>query len=250
VVENSPIPESPLPEYPPATRVFTTDALIFAGTGTWAAEVSSLKAILSTNGASFQSVSSAELNAMSVEQLASFGVLIFPGGYGGQQAASLTATAHAHLREAVQERGVGYVGFCAGAFIAVAPAPQVGQDVSYGLGVADGAVMDYYYLENQGVTAQMTIQTFADGSTRDILWYGGPVTPGGSGQVVARYPNGDPSISQLESGAGLVIVSGGHPAAPTSSKSGLGLSDSDGTDFDITWTLIRAAMLHEPVVAE
>ncbi len=245
--------DQPLPEVPvtppapplPEARIYSTDALLFAGSGTWSAEVSSLKAILDSHGASYQVVSSSQLNGLSLEQLGDFGVLIFPGGSGGTQASSLTSATHERIRRAVQELGVGYTGFCAGAFIAVAPAPAPGRDVVYGLGVVDGQVLDYYYLENQGVTASMTLLTLADGSTRDVLWYGGPVTPEGPGDVIARYPNGDAAISQMDSGMGLVVIAGGHPGVPASSKSALGLRDSDGDDFELTWGLIRAAMKHE-----
>lgn len=242
-----PVPEAPLPPPPPApeARFYSTDALLFAGSGTWAAEVSSLRAILESKGASYQVVSSSELNALTLQELGEFGVLIFPGGSGGTQASSLKSATRERIRQAVQELGVGYTGFCAGAFIAVAPAPAPGRDVIYGLGVVDGPVLDYYELENQGVTASMTLLTLADGSTRDVLWYGGPVTPDRAGDVIARYPNGDAAISQMDSGKGFVVIAGGHPGVPASSKSALGLRDSDGDDFEITWQLIRAAMKHE-----
>ena len=251
---SSPKDQAP-PENPSGTpiapsRSWSVDAMIFAGTGTWGTEVSSLKSILSAQGASYLEVSSADLNSMSLDELADFGVLVFPGGYGGQQSSSLTSATRERIRQAVQQRGVGYTGFCAGSFIAVAPAPSPGGDVSYGIGVVDGPVLDYYYLENQGVTADMTLLTFADGTTRDVLWYGGPITPAGDGDVVARYPNGDPAISEIDSGQGLVVLSGGHPGAPASVKSSFGLSDSDGTDFALTWSLIRAAMNHERLPAE
>lgn len=244
---NPPVPQTPLPPVPPTpeARFYSTDALLFAGSGTWSAEVSSLRAILDSKGASYQVVSSSQLNALTLEELGDFGVLIFPGGSGGTQASSLTSATRERIRQAVQELGVGYAGFCAGAFIAVAPAPAPGRDVIYGLGVVDGPVLDYYYLENQGVTASMTLLTLTDGSTRDVLWYGGPVTPDRESDVIARYPNGDAAISQMDSGRGLVVIAGGHPGVPASSKSALGLRDSDGDDFELTWQLIRAAMKHE-----
>ena len=59
----------------------------------------------------------------------------------------------------------------------VAPAPKPGKDVSYGLGIVAGPELEYYYLENQGTEIAMTLASFPDGSKRDLLWYGGPVTP-------------------------------------------------------------------------
>jgi len=226
----------------PAARVWSTDALLFTGSGTWSTEVSNLRTILGANGASFREATSAQLNAMSLDELSGFGVLIFPGGAGGTEASSLTSQTHANLRAAVQLRGVGYIGFCAGAFIGEAPAPAAGGDVSYGLGIVDGPILDYYYLENQGTDIAMTLASFPDGSTRDLLWYGGPVTPGGAGVVIAKYPDGSPMISQLRSGKGLAVLVGTHPTANPATLSALGVSSSDGIHQDFAWSLIHAAM--------
>jgi glutamine amidotransferase-like uncharacterized protein len=187
---------------------------------------------------------------MSVDQLASVGVLIFPGGSGGTEADSLSSQTHANLRAAVQERGVGYVGFCAGAFIGEAPAPSPGGDVSYGLGVVDGPILDLWTPpDNPNAEYEMTEQSFADGTTKDILWYGGPITPSGAGVVVAKYPNGQPSISQLRSGKGFVILSGGHPTADDAILSALGLTSTDGTHLDLVWKLFGAALSQTPLPA-
>lgn len=238
---------------PPATvasRSWSTDALLFVGSGTWGAEVASLENILASHGATYQTVSSAELDTMSLEDLVKFGLLIFPGGEGGTQAASLSADTHARLREAVQVRGVSYVGFCAGAFIAVGPAPAPGKDVSYGLGIVPGAELPYYYLENQlNPDIAMTMETFADGSQRDLVWYGGPVTPNIQGGVIAKYPNGDPAMTEVWSGQGFVILSAVHPTAPQSVRDAFGLNDSDGLDLDLAWRLLEAALHQKPLLA-
>jgi glutamine amidotransferase-like uncharacterized protein len=219
--------------------------MVFAGDGTWASEVSSIESILSSNGATYQEVSSAQLDAMSVDDIAKFGMMIFPGGAGGTEAGSLSAQTHANLRSAVQDRGVGYVGFCAGSFIAEAPAPAAGQDVSYGLGVVNGPVLDYYYLENQGTDIAMTLETFADGTTADILWYGGPVTPNTG--VIAKYPDGNPAISEMWSGKGYVILSGVHPTATQAILSAVGMTSTDGVHLDLTWKLFNAVLHQTPL---
>jgi glutamine amidotransferase-like uncharacterized protein len=228
-------------------RNYATDVLLFAGSGTWGTEVTNLENILSSHGASYNVVSSAQLDAMSVDEIAQYGLLIFPGGAGGTEAGSLSAQTHANLREAVQVRGVSYIGFCAGSFIAEAPAPAAGQDVSYGLGVVNGPELDYYYLENQGTDIAMTLLTFAGGTTQDILWYGGPVTPNVSGGVIAKYPDGNPAISEMWSGNGFVILSGVHPTADQATLSALGMSSTDGTHQDTAWNLISAALHQQPM---
>lgn len=233
---------SPTATPTPPARSYSTDVLLFAGSGTWSAEISALESILTSKGATYEKVSSAKLDSMSVDEIAKFGLLMFPGGSGGTQAGSLSSDTHARLRAAVQERGVSYIGFCAGAFIAVAPKPAPGRDVSYGLGIVDGPILDYYYLENRGVSIAMTMESFADGTKRDLVWYGGPVTPKVAGGVIAKYPDGNPAISQMWSGNGFVILSAVHPAAPQSIRTSSGLNDSDGSDYEVAWKLIHAAL--------
>jgi glutamine amidotransferase-like uncharacterized protein len=233
---------------PPAgnpSRSYQTTALLFTGNGTWSAEVDALKALLTANGATYQAVDSPTLDSMSVQQLTTFGVLIFPGGSGGTEAGSLSAQTHANLRAAVQEYGVSYIGFCAGAFIGEAPAPSPGGDVSYGLGIVNGPVLNDYVLASQNVDYQMTLDKFPDGSTKDLLWYGGPVTPNQG--VIAKYPTGDPAISEMWSGKGFVVLSGPHPAATQAILDGLGLSSTDGLHTDFAWQLIAAAITQQPL---
>ena len=235
----------------PATdlRVYTTDALLFVGSGTWAAEVSALKDIMNSHGMSYQAVCESELNGFTLDDLGKFGMIIFPGGSGGTEAKSLTPATHGKLRQAVQEKGMSYIGWCAGAFIAAAPAPAPGQDVSYGLGIINAPVLEYYYLSNQGVELAMTLYEFADGRKRDIIWYGGPLTPNIPGGVVAKYPNGDPAITEAFSGNGFVMISAGHPTVSESTKTSLGLSDSDGSDQDIAWEMLDATLRRKPFKA-
>lgn len=231
------------------SRSFAKDALLFDGPGAWSAEVPAIEQILSKHGATYRTVSPSELNAMSLDDLSQFGAIIFPGGYGNQMADSLSAATQVRLRQAVRERGVNYVGFCAGSFIAVGATPADGQRAEYGLSIVDGPKLSYYYLEDEFVRQgresedwAMTMYSFADGSKRDVLWYGGPVTPDLPGHVVAKYPNGDAAISQLWSGNGLVMLSAGHPTVPTSVSASFGLNDSDGSDQELAWKLIDSAI--------
>ena len=246
----STVPNNPSQFIADPQRKYSIDVMLFAGTGTWSTEVSSIESILKSNKLTYSKLNSAQLNALTAKELAQYGLLIFPGGAGGTQAKSLSSQSHAELRSAVQDYGVSYLGFCAGAFIAVAPAPDPGQDVSYGLGIVNGPELDYYFLEYQlNPDVAMTLENFADGSQRDLLWYGGPVTPNTPGGVIARYPNGDPAITQLVSGKGFVIVSGPHPAAPQTVKDSFGLLDSDGSDEQLTWSLISSALYQIPMKA-
>src|SRR5262249_55612213 len=82
-------PAGSAPGAPRAARSYQTDAMLFVGAGTWSAEVDSLRSILQNHGASFREVGSSELDGMSVDEISSFGLLIFPGGSGGTEAESL-----------------------------------------------------------------------------------------------------------------------------------------------------------------
>ena len=135
-----------------------------------------------------------------------------------------------------------YVGFCAGAFVAVAPAPAAGQDVSYGFGVVDGPLLNEYAGPGTSAAYEQTLETFADGSTQDILWYGGPITPDVG--VVAKYPTGDPAISQMWSGTGLVIIAGLHPDLSQATLQSLGVSPTTSSQ-NTAWNILNAALTQQ-----
>ena len=99
------------------------------------------------------------------------------------------------------------------------------------------------------MSVQMTLHSFADGTTKDILWYGGPVTPNTPHGVVARYPDGNPAISEMWSGNGFVILAGGHPTATTATLTALGVHSSDGAHQEVAWDMIQAALTQVPMGA-
>lgn len=230
--------------------------LLFEGDGAWQTEVLALKDILSSHDVNYDAMTTRELNRTGLEDLSRYATIVWPGGFGSQETESLSSETKANLRKAVMEKGVSWVGFCAGAFVAVNPAPAPGKDPEYGLSIVNDAMLKYYYLEDEFVKQgkehedwAMVAETFADGSKRDILWYGGPVTPDVPGGVVAKYPTGEPAISQLWSGKGFVIVSAGHPTVLADTIAAFGLHDTDGSDQEVAWRLIDAAMKRTPLTA-
>jgi hypothetical protein len=226
------------------TRAWTTDAMVFSGSGTWSSEVASIEALLTANGLTYKDTSSAELDAMTTADLGNFGLLIFPGGEGSTEAEGVSTQTHANLRYAVQTLGVSYLGFCAGSFVAVAPAPAAGADVTYGFGVVNGPVPNEWIpTDNPNASYEMQLETFADGTSVDLLWYGGPITPNTG--VIAKYPTGDPAISEMWSGAGFVVLSGVHPTADQAILSALGMSGSPDTGLAVK--LMKAALNQEPL---
>lgn len=228
----------------PTGRSYTTGVLVFVGDGTWGTEIGDLEAMLDAHGVTYQEADSAQLDAMSAQDMATFGVIYIPGGEGGTEAGDTAPQTHANLRTAVQQLGVSYVGFCAGAFVAVAPAPTNGGDVSYGFGVVDGPILDYYTGPGSDQTYAQTLESYPDGTTENILWYGGPVTPPIG--VVARYPTGDPAISEIWSGKGLVLIGGVHPDLSQGSLDALGVVP-DTPAQDIAWKIFQAALTQQPL---
>lgn len=228
----------------PSSRSYTTDFMVFTGSGTWSTEISDAEALMTANAATYQEVSDAQLDAMTPADIAQFGVIFIPGGDGQTEADGVSAATHANLRTAVQSLGVSYVGFCAGAFVAVAPAPAAGQDVSYGFGVVNGAILNEYAGPGTNANYEQTLETFADGTTENILWYGGPITPNQG--VVAKYPTGDPAISEMWSGNGFVIIAGLHPDLSQASLSSLGATPATSAQ-DTAWKIFSGALHQQPL---
>lgn len=231
-------------------RVNRTDVLIYNGEGAASADVQALTDIVSDHDLNYELVNSAELNAMSLDDMAKFGLILWPGGYAGVASKSLKPETRIRVNKAVTERGVSYIGFCAGAFIAMnAPATTQDGAPEYGFSILTyGGILPEY--EPNGIHQDQSpmIVTFSlnDGSKRDFVWYGGPYFPGAP-EVLARYKNGEPAIIQSAAGNGFVVLVAPHPESPaawTDSK-----NDADGTagDIEFAWQLIKSALDRSPM---
>lgn len=248
---------APLPDVsdrdPPNTNVdppassYGTDVLLFNGTGVSTSDWQNTEKIVKSQGWTYRLANSAQLNAMSLDEISNHGVLIVPGGKGGTITSNLTTATRLRVRQAVRDRGMGYVGFCAGAWVAVGPEADTDSVASYGMAVAEGAVLPSYFPGgNTSLVAAMVPVTFADRSQRMLVWWGGPSTPEWKDGVVARYVNGKPAISETWSGKGYVVISGPHPEAPQAWRSSAGF-DSDGLDYDIAIDMVQAALKKQPL---
>lgn len=245
--QNPPVNTTP-PDGTSETRQYTTDVLLFNGTGVSTSDWQNTEKIVQSQGWSYKLANSAQMNALTLGELSSFGVIVVPGGSGGTIYGNLTADTRLRIRQAVRDRGVGYVGFCAGAWVAVGMEADTDKTASYGFAVAKGAILDLFSPGGQNPTAAMVDVTFADGTHRDLVWWGGPSTPEWSGGVVGRYDTGEPAISETRSGKGYVVISGPHPEAPQGWRATAG-NDSDGLDYDIAIAMINAAIKQQPLQA-
>lgn len=239
-----PVADAPVEKVAPDSSVGLerTDVLIYSGPGSWRAEVEALKMILFSHGATYETLSPDQINKLSLQDFSKYRAILFAGGDAPTVCRALTTESHARIREAVQKKGINYLGFCAGAWLAVAPAAKPGEDVVYGLGVVNAPLLKLNYLSLQGAHYALDNSIFPDGSQRKLLWYGGPVTLDLPGTVVAKYSDGTPAISQIKSGQGLVIMSGLHPAATKSILYYVGLYDREAIDPDFAWALLEAVI--------
>jgi glutamine amidotransferase-like uncharacterized protein len=231
------------------------DALIYAGEATAFGDAESIERILSGHQVSYRKVTSAEMNAMTLEELKKFKVIIWPGGYAGQMSESLETSTRERIRSVVNEHGVSYVGICAGAFIAVSPAPSANEaGPRWGLSLITlpedpESLLPYYYLEEQGIEEAMVEVELANQPNQSWVWWGGPYLPEVPEGVVARYKKtGQPAVIQTWANKGFVVLAGPHPEAPEDWRTKLGLADSDGLDHDLAWQMFEAALYQKPMV--
>lgn len=232
-------------------REYQTGALIYQGASSATGDPEAIADILSRHGVSYQLATSEELNTMSLEDYSKYGVIIWPGGYAGYMSESLLPSTRTLIRRAVTENGVSYVGFCAGAFIAISPSALPGTEgPAWGLSLIPDDLLPYYHLENEGVEFAMVSANFADQSHRSLLWWGGPTLPEFPHGVIARYSDtGEPAIAETWAGQGLILLSGPHPESPEQWRTKLGLTDPDGTEQDIAWNMFNAALTRQPMMA-
>jgi glutamine amidotransferase-like uncharacterized protein len=221
--------------------------LLFNGAGISTTDWQSTESILKSMGVPYQLINSSVLNMMSLDELKNFSLILIPGGDSNVIHKGLTQETRIRIRQAVRDGGVSYLGICAGAWAGVGIDALSNTTAYFGFAVAQGDYLKFWY-PNQNVfqTAALAQISFADGSRRHLMWWGGPATPDWKGGVVAKYPDGRAAISQAWNNKGLVIVSGPHPEAPASWQYTSG-TDPDGTDFDIAIKLIRAALDKKPL---
>lgn len=232
---------------PIADRSYSTDVLIFNGAGVSTSDWQSTENIVKSMKLSYKLANSAQLDAMSLDQMASFGLLIVPGGHSPQIINGLKPATRVRVRQAVRDRGVSYVGMCAGAFAAVDSGASTNNPTADAFPVIEGKYLPMWWPNGDtSKTAVVTPVTFANGTQRHLVWWGGPSTPEWKGGVVARYNNGKPAISQASYGKGFIVLTGPHPEAPQGWRATAG-NDPDGLDYDVFSSLVKAALTRQPL---
>ncbi len=216
--------------------------LLLSGSGTWPAEISSLEKILKEHGIQSRQATSQQLENLDLDSIASYSLLVVPGGNAITLTAELSKKTRLNIRTAVRDHGMSYLGFCAGAWMAISPGGTATEAPAYGFGLIDGPLQQEAIYQRSGSSYAIAEAKFPGGILRPLLWWGGPITPEGDGTVIARYPDGGAAISQIPVGQGWAVLSGLHPAATPEVFEALGLDPATPSSLDYAWTLLQSAL--------
>jgi len=212
----------------------TVPVLIFNGTGTSPNDVTAVENVVKAKGLAYHTANSSQLDGMSQSQLLAYRLFIVPGGNSITIGNNLSSKATTTVRYAVSQ-GLNYLGFCAGAFFGGYSKPYNGLDLTSG--VWFGFYADHF----KGINKEAVAISFPGGTKLDIYWQDGPQLSGW-GQVVGKYPNGTPAISEGYWGKGFVILLGVHPEAPAGWRTGMNFFTPLDVDLAFAGTLVTSAM--------
>ena len=208
--------------------------LLFNGTGTSSSDVSAVESILNTNKLLYATANSSQLNAMTETQLKAYKLLIVPGGNSITIGNNLKSSTTTNIHNAVINDGLHYLGICAGGFFG-------GYSIYNGLNLTSGVWFNFYADYNKGIHKEAVEISSPNAGALDQYWQDGPQFTGW-GNKVGKYPDGTPAIVEGWSGKGWVMLSGVHPEAPSSWRTGMSFSTSVATDNAYAGTLILAAL--------
>ena len=207
--------------------------LLYNGSGTSATDVVAVEAQLATLKLTYATANTSQLDGMSQTQLKAYKLFIVPGGNSITIGNSLSKTATTNVRNAVSN-GLHYLGICAGGFFG-------GYSIYNGLDLTSGAWFNFYADHFKGINKEAVEISFPSSSKLDIYWQGGPQFTGW-GNIVGKYPDGTPAIVEGSYGNGFVILSGVHPEAPASWRTGMTFTTSLAVDLAYADTLITSAL--------
>jgi glutamine amidotransferase-like uncharacterized protein len=217
---------------PPEPNV-AAPILLFKGTGTSPNDVKAVEAILKGRGLNYNAVNSHQLNRMSVSQLATYRLLIVPGGNYIRMGNGLTPDTTTNIRNAVQS-GLNYLGICAGGLLA-------GNAACNSLNLTSGVRFGFYAEVNRGVHKAAVVVTGVGTPALEQYWEDGPQFTGW-GLVVGKYPDGTPAVVEGTCGKGWVILCGVHPEAPENWRRGMTFTTPANAANAFAGTLIDAAL--------
>ena len=225
-------------DLPPAVKA-AEPVLLYVGTGTSPSDVGAIESVLNTLKVGFLTADQNQLNAMTEPVLGGYTLMIVPGGDSITIGQNLSGNATATIRNAVARYGLHYLGVCAGAFFG-------GYSAYNGVNLTSGVGFDFYVAEFQGIHIEPVEISPASGASLDVYWQDGPQLSGW-GDVVAKYPDGTPAITEGTWGNGFVMFTGVHLEAPANWRAGLNFTTPLSTDLSYAGTVIQAALNATPL---
>ena len=215
------------------TYTSTTPVLIFNGTGTSTNDVTAVENVVKAKGLAYHTANSSQLDAMSQSQLMAYKLFIVPGGNSITIGNNLSSKATSTVRYAVSQ-GLNYLGICAGGFFG-------GYSKYNGVDLTSGVWFNLYADYYKGIHKEAVAISFPGGTKLDIYWENGPQLTGW-GQIIGKYPNGTPALTEGYWGKGFVILSGVHPEAPAGWRSGMNFFTPLDVDLAFAGTLVTSAL--------
>jgi len=134
--------------------------------------------------------------------------------------------------------GGGYVGFCAGAYLATS---RIGQTRYSGFGIFPGSTAPYSYSVFRNDVEYGLLSVLWNGIKRILYFEGGPYLygQGQNAEIIARFNDGLAAAGRATYGKGRVYISGPHPEAPEVWTREDGIANPDGSSLDIATDMIR-----------
>jgi hypothetical protein len=158
-------------------------------------------------------------------------VWIQPGGVSNTAYYAMTSKLRNSLVKFVANGG-GYVGFCAGAFLA-----------SEWFGIFPSGAHAYHYTPARSDVGYAFLNFTWNGKMRSVYFEGGPYLSnvGSKAEITATFSTGYVAAARAPYGKGRVYISGPHPEAPQIWSQEDGISDPDGSDLDLAAEMISWA---------
>ena len=214
-------------------NVNTTPVLIFNGTGTSTNDVTAVESVVKSLGLAYHTANSSQLDSISQSELMAYKLFIVPGGNSITIGNNLSSKATSTVRYAVSQ-GLNYLGICAGGFFG-------GYSKYNGIDLTSGVWFNLYADYFKGIHKEAVAISFPGGTKLDIYWQNGPQLSGW-GQIIGKYPNGTPALTEGYWGKGFVILSGVHPEAPAGWRSGMNFFTPLDVDLAFAGTLVTSAL--------
>jgi hypothetical protein len=158
-------------------------------------------------------------------------VWIQPGGISDVAYDAMTPKLRSNLIKFVADGG-GYVGFCAGAFLAA--------DWFY---IFPGSAHAYRYPVARPDVGYNYLDLNWNGKARKVYFEGGPYLTdlGPKAEVTGKFSTGYVAAARAPYGKGRVYITGAHPEAPAIWSQEDGITDPDGSDLDLAAEMITWA---------